>query len=226
MIRPRITYANVVATLALVLAVGGASAFAADQLAKNSVGTKQLKNNAVTTAKIKNGAVTGAKVNLGSLGTVPSATSAINAIHANSADNASHANNADTLGGIGSSGFSRAATSSINNNALVGTSGTAREVNITAPQNGFVLVVASSDVFGNTEDFFNCFLRVDGTEIEGSRRTSAVGPASDSEDNCDTNTIVPVSAGTHNVKFDYSGVGPTTTVDETELNVVFVPLAG
>ncbi|MGN6274854.1 MAG: hypothetical protein ACTHNP_02860 [Solirubrobacterales bacterium] len=81
----------------------GASAFAATQLAKNSVGTKQLKNNAVTTAKIKNnavtgakiknGTITGAKINLGSLGTVPSATNATNAA------NATNAGNAATVGG-------------------------------------------------------------------------------------------------------------------------------
>lgn len=80
-IRGRLTYANVVASLALFLALAGGSAFAATQLAKNSVGSKQLKANAVTTAKIKknaitsakikNGAITGSKVNLGTLGTVP-----------------------------------------------------------------------------------------------------------------------------------------------------------
>jgi hypothetical protein len=84
--RPRLTYANVTATLALIIAVGGASAFAASQLGKNSVGTKQLKKNAVTTAKIKNEAVTSAKVkkgtltgtqvNASTLGTVPAANSA------------------------------------------------------------------------------------------------------------------------------------------------------
>ena len=88
--RPRLTYANVVATLALFVAVGGASAFAASQLGKNSVGTKQLKKNAITTAKIKKEAVTAAKVKKGTLtgtqvkastlGTVP------NAAHAGSAD--------------------------------------------------------------------------------------------------------------------------------------------
>ena len=36
--RPKLTYANVVATLALFVAVGGASAFAASQLGKNTVG--------------------------------------------------------------------------------------------------------------------------------------------------------------------------------------------
>ncbi|HEX5988849.1 MAG TPA: hypothetical protein VFY75_01380 [Solirubrobacterales bacterium] len=84
------------ASIAVFLVLGGASAFAAGQLAKNSVGKKQLKagavttaklkKNAVTTAKIKNNAVTGAKVkdgsltgsdiNLGTVGTVPSANSA------------------------------------------------------------------------------------------------------------------------------------------------------
>ncbi len=41
-VRVKLTYANVVATLALFIAIGGASAFAASQLAKNSVGTKDL----------------------------------------------------------------------------------------------------------------------------------------------------------------------------------------
>lgn len=92
-IRKRITYANVMSSIAVFLVVGGASAFAATHLGKNSVGTKQLKNNAVTTAKIKknavtgakikNGTITGSKINLGTLGTVPSASSAGNAATAN-----------------------------------------------------------------------------------------------------------------------------------------------
>lgn len=77
------------ATLALFIAIGGASAFAATQLAKNGVGTKQLKKNAVTVAKIKDGAVPGAKIKLSSLGTVPSATRADTATSAGSASNAS-----------------------------------------------------------------------------------------------------------------------------------------
>jgi len=58
----RLTYANVVATLALCIAVGGASAFAATQLPKNSVTAKQIKKEAVTTAKVKKEAVTTAKI--------------------------------------------------------------------------------------------------------------------------------------------------------------------
>ncbi|HXR59976.1 MAG TPA: collagen-like protein, partial [Solirubrobacterales bacterium] len=57
----KLTYANVVATLALFVALGGAS-YAALQLPKNSVGAKQLKKNAVTSRKIAKGAVTRAKL--------------------------------------------------------------------------------------------------------------------------------------------------------------------
>jgi hypothetical protein len=81
----RLTYANVMATVAVFISLGGAS-YAAFKLPKNSVGSKQLQKNAVSTAKIKNEAVTGAKIKKGSLtgnqintstlGTVPSATSA------------------------------------------------------------------------------------------------------------------------------------------------------
>ena len=53
---------NVVSTLCLFLLLGGASALAATQLAKNSVGTKQIKKSAVATAKIKNAAVTTSKL--------------------------------------------------------------------------------------------------------------------------------------------------------------------
>lgn len=90
-IRKRLTYANVMSSMAVFLILGGASAIAAkkigsNQLKANSVGTGKIKKNAVTTAKIKknaittakirNEAVTGAKLNESTLGTVPSATTA------------------------------------------------------------------------------------------------------------------------------------------------------
>jgi hypothetical protein len=87
-VHARLTYANVTATLALFVALGG-TGYAAATLQKNSVGTKQLKNGAVTTSKLHQGAVTGSKVaknsltgkqiNAGTLGTVPSATHATTA---------------------------------------------------------------------------------------------------------------------------------------------------
>ncbi|MFL5833706.1 MAG: hypothetical protein ACJ76B_06975 [Solirubrobacterales bacterium] len=92
-------------SIAVFLVLGGATAVAAGQLGKNSVGSKQIKKNAVTSAKIKKNAVSGAKIkkgavdgskvkdgsltgsdiNLGSLGTVPSANTANSANSANKA---------------------------------------------------------------------------------------------------------------------------------------------
>jgi hypothetical protein len=92
-IRKRLTYANLVATLALFLALAGGTAFAASQLAKNSVGSKQLKKEAVTASKIKSGAVTASKINPTGL-TVPNATHATTADTATSATSATKATNA------------------------------------------------------------------------------------------------------------------------------------
>jgi hypothetical protein len=61
-----LSYANVTASLALFVALGGIS-WAAVTLPRNSVGTKQLKKNAVTAKKLKANAVNSAKVKNGSL---------------------------------------------------------------------------------------------------------------------------------------------------------------
>jgi hypothetical protein len=84
----KLTYANVMATIAVFVALGGAS-YAASQIPNNSVGTNQLKNGAVATAKLQGTsvttnkiakeAVTGAKVKLSTLGAVPTAKLAENA---------------------------------------------------------------------------------------------------------------------------------------------------
>src|SRR5918992_4774246 len=52
----RLTYANVVATIALFVALGGSS-YAALQLPKDSVGPTQLKKNSVTSPKVKPGSL-------------------------------------------------------------------------------------------------------------------------------------------------------------------------
>ena len=59
-IRGQLSYANVMATLAVFLALGGTTL--AISLPKKSVGPKQLKKNAVTEPKIRGSAVTGDKL--------------------------------------------------------------------------------------------------------------------------------------------------------------------
>ena len=55
-LRARLTYANVMATIAVFVALGGTS-YAALQLPKGSVGPKQLKRNSVTSPKVKRGSL-------------------------------------------------------------------------------------------------------------------------------------------------------------------------
>jgi hypothetical protein len=131
-IRSHFTYANVISTICLFLVLGGATAFAAGQLGKNTVGSKQLKKGAVTAAKIKketitatqvkNDSLTGAQINESTLGTVPSATSAGTASSAKTANSAESANSAavassltaaeavHVVGAAGQPGFENGAT--------------------------------------------------------------------------------------------------------------------
>jgi len=95
-----------VATIALFIALGGAS-YAAVKLPKNSVGTKQLKKNSVGTTKIKNesvtaekvqkGTLTGAQINSSTLGTVPTAKKADTASTADMAERADTASIATSI---------------------------------------------------------------------------------------------------------------------------------
>jgi hypothetical protein len=111
-LRKRVTYANVMSSIAVFLVIGGATAFAA--LGKNTVGSKQLKANAVTTKKIKKeavtakkvkkGTLTGTQINLAKLGTVPSAT------HAASADSIPPAEATHLVGGPGEPAFENGST--------------------------------------------------------------------------------------------------------------------
>jgi hypothetical protein len=55
-LRRRLTYANVMSSIAVFLVLAGGTAFAASQLGKESVGAKQLKKEAVSLAKINKAA--------------------------------------------------------------------------------------------------------------------------------------------------------------------------
>jgi hypothetical protein len=59
---PKLTYANVTSTLALFIALTGATAYAATKLPDDSVGEFQLRSGAVTAKKIRKNAVTAPKI--------------------------------------------------------------------------------------------------------------------------------------------------------------------
>lgn len=66
--RSKLTYSNVVSTLCLFLVLGGTGAYAATQLAKDSVGSAQLKKGAVTLVKINPAAQAALKGRAGAAG--------------------------------------------------------------------------------------------------------------------------------------------------------------
>jgi hypothetical protein len=101
-IRKRLTYANVMSSIAVFLVLGGASAYAVKKVGSNeikgnsittgklkkeavtrakikksSIDSSRLANNAVTTTKIADDAVTGDKVKESTLGEVPKAATAV-----------------------------------------------------------------------------------------------------------------------------------------------------
>jgi hypothetical protein len=78
-IRTRLTFANVMATIAVFAALtGGAYAVSgkigAKQLKKGAVKTKKIHNGAVTAAKVRNDTLTGKQIDESTLGTVPNSS--------------------------------------------------------------------------------------------------------------------------------------------------------
>lgn len=67
-LRTHLTYANVMASLAVFLVLGGAGAWAAKSQTQK-IGSTQIKASAITTAKIKNAAVGNSKLQDGSVST-------------------------------------------------------------------------------------------------------------------------------------------------------------
>jgi hypothetical protein len=100
-IHKRLTYANVMSSIAVFLILGGATAFAATKIGSNeiksnaittgkikkeAVSTAKIKKNSISTVKIQKDAVTGDKVNESTLGEVPGAAKATTATTAANAE--------------------------------------------------------------------------------------------------------------------------------------------
>jgi hypothetical protein len=90
MLRTRLTYANVVATLALFIALGGTSV-----AASGLISGSKIKKHSIPGNRLKKRSLTSAQVNVAKLGTVPRAATAAAAAHATTADTATHAATAD-----------------------------------------------------------------------------------------------------------------------------------
>ena len=95
-----LSFANVVASLALFAALGG-SAYAGSKIngnsiAKQSIGGGKLKNETITSKQIKKGSLNSSVIDVSTLATVPSAQTAVSATSAGSANTANSAKTAET----------------------------------------------------------------------------------------------------------------------------------
>jgi len=92
--RPRLTYANVVATIALFAALGGVS-YAATTLPKNSVGTDQIQAESVRTGKLAEDAVTASRLSQGVRERIDAAAAGATQTATSTPDSVKHAETAD-----------------------------------------------------------------------------------------------------------------------------------
>lgn len=126
--RRHLTFANVVACIALFVALGGSAVAAksmidGSQVRKGSLPADRLKKASITGAEVKADGLTGAQIQEGTLATVPSAAHAGSADSAKTADSATsaghadesthaeesaHATDAETLAGLGPGAFAAA----------------------------------------------------------------------------------------------------------------------
>lgn len=93
----RLTYANVMATIAVFIALGGGAW--AISIGRNDVGAREIAKNAVGSSELRNDKAKGKDILESSLGTVPNADRANRATTANQADSATTADNAAAVEG-------------------------------------------------------------------------------------------------------------------------------
>ncbi len=150
-------------------------------------------------------------------------------VDAATAVSAESADDADMLDGLDANQLSRVAYAVATNDAWVGdgTNGDILTTTINAPIDGFLVISASSDVFSySVDDSPGCAIELNDAVVSSSRRQIEVnGTGSvNREEDCSTQTVVPVMAGDHEVSF-VTTLSPATgvTYDESALTVMFVP---
>lgn len=117
------------------------------------------------------------------------------------------------------------ASQTLDNSPVNGFNGTAATTKIKAPTSGSLVIDASSDLFNTTtNDSPACLIEVDNVQNNPSIRVMELDGASNVNEgeDCSTNTVVPVTAGTHTVDLE-ARAGTGTDFKGTTLSVIFVP---
>jgi hypothetical protein len=174
MVAGRLSYANVVATLALMVALGGTS-YAAFKLAPGSVGNKELRAGAVTSSKVKDGSLLARDFKPGQLpGGAKGTPGAMGATGPQGVQGEPGGNGQDGVPGLGVSAFS-------DDRGVVPPGPVAsaiKQVTISMPQPGKLVVleaaVESATVNNTTSTplIYDSGVYVDGVGVPGTYSTS------------------------------------------------------
>lgn len=193
-LRGSISYANVVATLALIVAMAG-GAYAAG-LGRDSVKSKNIKDGQVKSQDVRDNGLSGTDLDESTLGKVPSAASA---------DSANSATNAGTLDGIDSTGLVRAFGAHVDdtaNSPLV-----------------FSVPEMQMDLLGDSSPASTAGYRVRNTSsgtlivsdlIDQTSSKFSVGPGATSADRADDGPLVAVSTAHPDLMLVFNCVDATS----------------
>jgi hypothetical protein len=139
--------------------------------------------------------------------------------------------NSDQVDGKGANALLRVASFTGASPLATGTSnGTVATTTINAPASGFLVITAGSDLSNLEESAaVGCRILVDNVYGSGSQRymrlNASQGHVNEEED-CSTNAVVPVQAGTHTVVLNADNDAPHTKFGETALSAIYVPFNG
>lgn len=224
----RPSYANLTATLALVVALGSGGAYAAG-LAKNSVGSPQIKNGAVKAQDVKKESLTGGQVTNESLTGDDIANRSITGVDVGDNTLSGQDINESTLSlpsppAVFAGALSGSAT-------LTGAFTTYATLTYTAPANGYVRLhaEASFNAQGSSGNVSVSLIQ-DAGEVASvfwdAGDVDTPTPLTDQRQQVER--VVPVSAGTHTVLLqlkEFQPAAPTySTVDTAQVTAEFFPI--
>ena len=224
----RPSYANVTATLALVVALGSGGAYAAG-LAKNSVGSPQIKNGAVKAQDVKKESLTGGQVANESLSGDDIGNRSLTGLDIGDNTVTGQDINESTLSLPSPSGVFAGPLSA--SSTLSGAFSTYATLTYTAPANGYVRLHAEASFNAQgAPGAVTCSLIQDAGGVAqvlwDAGDVDAPTPLLDQRQQVDA--VVPVSAGTHTVLLqlkEFQPGAPTySTVDTAQVTAEFFPI--
>jgi hypothetical protein len=136
--------------------------------------------------------------------------------------------NSDQVDGKSAANLIRVASFSGESPLTTGIGGTVATTTINAPSPGFLVIDAGVENWNFVASgVVRCHIRVDNVFAHGSQRFIEHNVAGGNRDeNCSTNTVVPVPAGTHTVDLLGTADSSGTNWGETALSAIYVPFNG